>query len=89
VGLQEEVGAEVPNVQAAFRRGVPPSQFVGALQRRGWGTSQLILLGRRAFELTFPECKGADGWSSRGIDAAAFDGYFVPLIERNRRVWDR
>ena len=89
MGVEEDVEIEVPRIRDAFRRRVPPSQFVAALLRRGWGTITLILLGRRAFDLTIGECKLADGWTSAGIEPAAFDAYFVPLIERNRAQWDR
>jgi hypothetical protein len=89
VTAEQDVDVEVARARDAYRRGVPPSQIVDALLRRGWGTIMVILLGRRAFDLTIGECKMADGWSSRGIDAPIFDAYFVPLIERKRAIWDR
>jgi hypothetical protein len=85
---EELVAVEVPRARDAFRRGVPPSQIVEPLQRDGWGSIRLVLLGMRAFRLSIGECKEAEGWSHRGIDARPFDAYFRPLIERNRHLWD-
>lgn len=81
---------EVPAARAAYRRGVRPSQIVrDVLARRGWeGGVILILFGMRTFRLTIPECKSAEGWTHEGIDEAAFDAYFVPLIEARRAQWD-
>lgn len=86
---EEQVAVEVPRAREAFRRGVLPSQIVEALQRKDWGSIQLVLLGMRAFGLTIGECKEAEGWSRRSVDARQFDAYFAPLIERNRHLWDR
>ncbi len=86
---EDQVEAEVPIAREAFRRGIPPSQIVEPLVRRGWGTIMLILLGRNAFNLSLQECKGAEGWSQKGLDAAKFDAYLVPLIESRRALWDR
>lgn len=81
---------ELPAARAAYRRGVRPSQIVAdVLGRRRWhGGIVLVLFGMRVFRLTIPECKSAEGWTEDGIDAAAFDAYFVPLIEARRAQWD-
>lgn len=89
MSVEDEVMEEVPAARAAYRRGALPSQIVADVAaRRGFGSIALILFGMRAFRLSLPQCKSAEGWSERGIDAAVFDAYFVPLIEAQRAQWD-
>lgn len=89
MSADQTVDEEVPRVREAYLRGVPPSQIVEALLRRGWGNIMLIMLGMRAFGLALREGKGAEGISAGGrIEAPVFDAYFIPLIERNRASWD-
>jgi hypothetical protein len=85
---EQTVYAEVPLAREAYRRGVPPSQIVSALMRRGWSQIMLVLLGREAFALTIAECKGAEGITYGSIEPPIFDAYVIPLIERNRPMWD-
>jgi hypothetical protein len=89
MSVEDDVMEEVPAARGAYRRGVSPSKIVADLvERRQWNGITLVLFGMRAFRLTIPECKMAEGWSERGLDAAVFDAYFRPLIEAHRPQWD-
>ena len=87
---EEHVMTEVPAARQAYRADVPPSQIVNAvIARHGWQGIMLVLFGMRAFALSIPECKGAEGITRDGVDAVVFDAYFVPLIDAKRARWDR
>lgn len=85
----EEIHDEAAPAREAYRRGVPPSQIVRALLRRRWPLAAFVALARAAFGLSIAEAKNDVGFE-RGelVDAAAFDAYFIPLIEAHRADWD-
>lgn len=84
----QEIIDEVAPAREAYRRGVPPSQIARALLRRGWGM-HLVALAREAFGLSIAEAKNDVGFVGRKlVDDAAFDAYFIPLIEAHRAEWD-